>query len=408
MYDLSLGAERIAIRDAIRDFVARVVAPAASRPSRLEGATSPLPVEILDEASRLGLRTLALPQEIGGTGADRLTECLVAEELGTGDPAMAAEFARTWRLAGILFGTLMSAEQSARFLPAFIADDRGHLAYAGPIADERAAWAYLADSPAIPGSNLTATPGIDGDWIVNGTTGLIENAPIASLVIALAHIPLAQGGGDLLFVIERGTPGLSVGAMDSGMAGDDGVVTALSPFQGRAGILTFSDCRVPAANVLRTAERDRLDDRAGILAQAINLGVGRAAFDAAVDYAKLRVQGGKPIVFHQAIGTILADAAIKLEMARAAIRRAAWAEDNPDAADDCSGPSLPLDRVSRVFTSEAVHQATLKSAEVFGAMGVMRDMPIQKYVNDTLIFLHARDSNSTHRFRIAECLAGGR
>ena len=89
--------------------------------------------------------------------------------------------------------------------------------------------------------------------------------------------------------------------------------------------------------------------RGAPLAQAVNLGIGRAAYEAALDYAQLRVQGGRPIVEHQAIGGKLAEVAIRLEMARNAIWQAAWASDHPAAQADRSLPDLPLTTVAQVF-----------------------------------------------------------
>ena len=126
---------------------------------------------------------------------------------------------------------------------------------------------------------------------------------------------------------------------------------------------------------------------------AINLGVGRAAYEAAVDYAKIRRQGGRNIIEHQAIGTKLADCAIKLELARNMIWKAAWALDHPDAVADRSVSDLPLHTIARVYTAEAVNEVTLLAAECFGAMGVMRDMPLQKYVHDAMVFLHSEDTD---------------
>src|SRR5262249_34047795 len=141
---------------------------------------------------------------------------------------------------------------------------------------------------------------------------------------------------------------------------------------------------------------------------ALNLGIGRAAYDAAVDYAKLRIQGGRRIIEHQAIATILAETAIKLDVARTMIWRGAWAADHPDAQADRSLPDLPLATVASVYTSEAVYAAAKDAAECFGAMGVMRDMPLQKYVRDARICLHSGVGNSDAKLRIAEILAGYR
>src|SRR5258708_37192904 len=93
MFDLHLSAEQREIRDAVRDFAAREVKPAALAPGRLEPFEKPLLTELLDQASRMGLRTLALPEERGGAGADNLTCCIVTEELAVGDPDIAAVLA---------------------------------------------------------------------------------------------------------------------------------------------------------------------------------------------------------------------------------------------------------------------------------------------------------------------------
>jgi alkylation response protein AidB-like acyl-CoA dehydrogenase len=146
--------------------------------------------------------------------------------------------------------------------------------------------------------------------------------------------------------------------------------------------------------------------RATIQTAAINLGVGRAAYDAAVDYAKIRVQGGRPIIQHQAIGTILAECATKLELARNLIWKAAWITDHPEAVGDRSVTDLPLHVMARTYTAEAMHDVALDAAECFGAMGVMRDMPLQKYVHDAMVMLHAADHDSATKLQIAESIAG--
>jgi len=146
--------------------------------------------------------------------------------------------------------------------------------------------------------------------------------------------------------------------------------------------------------------------RSSVQIAAINLGLGRTAYDAAVDYEKIRVQGGRPIIQHQAIGTILADIAIKVELARNMIWKAAWAADHRNDVTDPGALDLPLHTIARVFTAEAMHDAALGAAECFGAMGVMRDMPLQKYVHDAHVFLFGVDHDSATKLEIAEALAG--
>jgi len=131
MYNLHLSPEQLEIRDTVRDFVAREVKPVALAADRLEARERPLLLDPLDQASQLGLRALALGENAGGAGADNLTCCIVIEELAAGDPDMAAVLAQTWTLAHVLFDRLMTQAQRERFLPAFFADARYHLARAG-------------------------------------------------------------------------------------------------------------------------------------------------------------------------------------------------------------------------------------------------------------------------------------
>jgi alkylation response protein AidB-like acyl-CoA dehydrogenase len=177
--------------------------------------------------------------------------------------------------------------------------------------------------------------------------------------------------------------------------------------------VNFANVRVPAENLLGTEgqsplHRPGVASRATAQSAALNLGIGRAAYEAALDYAQLRVQGGRRIIEHQAIGTKLAEIAIRLETARSIIWRAAWACDNPDARASGGLGDLPLASVARMFTAEAIYAATKDAAECFGAMGVMRDMPLQKYVRDALICLHAGEGQRDAKLRLAEALGGYR
>src|SRR5262245_47266369 len=130
MYNLHLSAEQLEIRDTVREFVRNEIKPAALNPSRLEPRAKPLLPDALDQASRMGLRSLALSEDAGGAGADALTCCLVVEELAAGDPDVAAVLAQTSLLAHLMFDRWMTPEQRDRFLPQFLADDRYYLALA--------------------------------------------------------------------------------------------------------------------------------------------------------------------------------------------------------------------------------------------------------------------------------------
>ncbi len=394
MYNLHLSPEQLQIRDTVRDFVVEVIKPLALKPERLEARARPLLVQALDKAAEMGLRTLALSEDCGGAGADNLTCCIVTEELAAGDPDIAAVLAQTSTLAQALFDRLMTAEQRARFLPPFLAEQRYHLALAEHEADRDAALGINYHRPQASGAPFKTTAVRAGDgWVVSGSKDGVVGASLATLFVVRASV---GEGGIATLLVPRDTPGLSV--TETG--------TATRSRHGACGTVAFDDCRVPGQNFLG-AERP-LAAAAGRHIpqdQALNLGIGRAAYEAALDYAQLRTQGGRPIIEHQAIGAKLAEIAIRLEVARAAIWQAAWASDHPDAFADRSLPDLPLATIAAVFASEAIYRAAKDAAECFGAMGVMRDMPLQQYVHDALVCLHSGTGNTDAKLRIAEALA---
>jgi alkylation response protein AidB-like acyl-CoA dehydrogenase len=393
MYSLQLSPEQLEIRETVRTFVSAEVRPVVLNADRLDAGDRTLPMALLDKASQMGLRTLALSEDLGGAGADQLTCCLVVEELAAGDADIAATLAVTARLGHILFDRAMAETQRERFLPAFLADDRFHLAFADrePQSDTRLGVNYHRPV-ALTADVRTTAERTEGGWIVNGSKDCIANAPVAGLFAVTAALP---DGGTGVLLVPANAPGLTVRAKDNAW------------HHGPCGEVVFKDCRVPADNLLGPEAFAHLGGES-VLFQALNLGIGRAAYEAALDYTQLRVQGGRPIVEHQAIGTKLAETAIRLEVARGAIWRAAWAADHAAAVADGSLPDLPLQLIAQVFTAEAMVEAAKDCAECFGAMGVMRDMPLQKYVRDARVCQSSGDGAADAKLRIAEALVGYR
>ncbi len=397
MFNLHLSPEQLEIRDTVRDFVAREVKPVALKPQRLEAFEKPLLTALLEQSSGMGLRTLALSEERGGAGADNITCCIVTEELAVGDPDIAAVLAQT-SLLGRLFERLMTPEQRKCFLPPLLKDDRFHLAFAEREHGSETALGVNYHRPGATEPVIGTTAARAGDeWVINGAKNCVANAPVAKLFAVQA----STAGGVSTLLVPRDTAGLSVRAQEGHW------------FHGSCGEVVFENCRVPVENLLG-AEGSPLTDgleaqgRGSPQFQALNLGIGRAAYEAALDYAQLRVQGGRRIVEHQAIGAKLADMLMKLELARAAIWRAAWASDHPEAIADRSLPDLPLQTVAQIFTARAMLEVATDAAECFGAMGVMRDLPLQKYIHDARVCLHSGDGGADATLRLAEALAGWR
>ena len=402
MYNLHLTPEQQEFRDTVRDFVEREIKSVILHPDHLQNFHKPLPLPLLDQASHMGLRSLALSEALGGAGADNLTACIVAEELAAGDIGIAITLAETSRLAHLLFDEMMTDEQRTRYHPAFVRDDRFHLAFAKHAPDVELGWKYHRELTEAPDATLSAVRQSNGDWIVNGATGFVQNAPVAKLfAVQVSEHSIVDDIVSLLIPVDAA--GIAVCDLATN-------TEAVKWFHGTGGELMFKDCRVPAANVLGNGGEASLAaiaaGRGNPVMSAMNIGIARAAYEAAVTYAKLRVQGARHIIQHQAIGNILADVAIKIEVARHMVRNAAWASDHPQAVADRSVSELPLQTIAKVFTSEAMVTAVEEAAECFGAMGVMLDMPLAKYVHEARVFLHSVDSNSVAKLRVAEAVAG--
>jgi alkylation response protein AidB-like acyl-CoA dehydrogenase len=398
MYSLHLTAEQREIRDTVRDFVTQEVKPIALKSSRLEAAERRFPPDMLARISGIGLRTLSLSENNGGAGADNLTSCIVAEELAAGDVDVAHTLAETGVLGHLLFDSAMSAEQRSKFLPDFLEYDEYHLAHAHREAQSDTALAPHYHRATRPDAKPKTTAKRAGDeWVIDGAKELVLNAPLAKLI---AVDVLLESGEVGTLLVPEDTPGLTVREPE----------TRRGWYHGVCGDIDLRGCRVPSANLLSAEGTRTLAGKAagrGIpLKAAMNIGVGRAAYDAAVEYAKLRVQGGRPIVEHQAMGTLLAECAVRLQVARNAVWQAAWALDNAQAVEERSVEDVPLDLIADVYTAEAMHRVALDAADVFGAMGVMRDMPLTKYVRDALIFLHSRNGAADTKLRIAESVTG--
>lgn len=410
MFNLHLTPEQLEFRDTVRDFVQSEVKPVALHPTRLEPFEKPLLLDTLEYASRMGLRTLAVSEAAGGAGADALTSCIVLEELAAGDVDLAMALGLTLGLARMLEEG-MSAPQRERFLTEFVEDHRYHLALVDARARERG-WNYHREESDDEAGGLTAVKE-GGDWIISGAVAFVPNAPIAKLFVVHARTDAKKTGAAALtaFLVSRNAAGVEVGE-PVGAFGAAGLGAERERWHhGTGAEVRFSNCRVSAAEVLgregqSPAAGAAHETRSEAELAAINLGVGSAAHEAAVDYSKIRIQGGRPIIQHQAIGTILSDCAVKLELARNMIWKAAWVADHPEAVTDRSVCELPLATMARTYTAEAMHEVTVGAAECFGAMGVMRDMPLQKYVHDAMVFLHGADHDSATKLEIAEAIAG--
>ena len=214
MYSLQLSPEQLEIRDTVRDFVTREIKPVALKSDRLDMCDRSLLTDLLDQASQMGLRSLALSEERGGAGADALTSCIVTEELAAGDADIAAVLSESSRLAHVLFDQCMNDAQRDALLPKFMGGDRYHLAFAGrePGSDTRLGVNYHRPADTEVAVKTTAAKS-GNDFIVNGVKDCVANAPVAGLFAVLVQIPGRPAASVLL--VPADAPGLSVRAHDN-------------------------------------------------------------------------------------------------------------------------------------------------------------------------------------------------
>ncbi len=170
--------------------------------------------------------------------------------------------------------------------------------------------------------------------------------------------------------------------------------------------MAFDNVRVPKENlVLMGAAEVSVDVRSRIMrssnayAAASNIGVARAAYEAALDYAKLRVQGGKPLIEQQLIGTMLAEMYIDIEAARLLCWKAAWAADHVESYDPKLHP------MAKVVASQTAKRVSIRALEIHGGYGSMKDLPMEKYVRDAVSFSHSDGANQALTLKTASLLA---
>jgi len=386
-----LSEEQRAMLETVRKFVSEVVVPLGAELDRAQNPEDCFSWEIVEEADRVGIRTMTLTEEHGGTGADSLTTAMVIEELAKGDLGVAVIFAQTLKLAQ----TLQSAatdEQKKRFLPRFRDDPRCLLAIG--ITEPETSSDYLIpfDHPKAP--FRTSAVRKEGGWVIDGMKHFISNGNRAGLYLVFAQTEKGKGlvEGSTCFLVERDTPGFSIGRVHDKM-GERLVNNAE---------LVFQSCFVPNENVLGRVGKGfdvlvQFFPASNAYAAASVLGVADAAYARALKWAKTRVQGGKVLIEHDGVAAELAEMRMLMDAARAYTHKAAWMADHRDEGWDPTMGALP-----KVFASQAAWKIVTKALELHGGHGYMRDSGVEKLVRDAAAFLHSDGVNRTLLLKAAK------
>ena len=358
-FDLSLSAEQLLVQKTARDFAREKVLPQAGEIDEHKK----VPAELIAEMGRLGFMGIDVPERYGGSGMDSLTYVLVVEEIN-----------RACASTGVILCSHVSLgiepilragtdAQKEKWLPALAKGEK---------------LACFALSEPASGSDAAAmrtTARRDGDvFVLNGTKNFITSGSIAELAIVFAQTdPSLKHKGIAAFVVEKGTPGFSVGKLERklGIRGSD---TAQ---------LIFQDCRVPAANLLGTvgdgfkiALATLNGGRISIAAQAV--GIARACLEDALAYAKEREAFGKKITEFQAIQWKLADMATEIDAARLLTWKAATLRDQ-------GAPHVLEAAEAKLFASDIAMKAARDCVQIFGGYGYLTDFPAERHYRDAKI-----------------------
>ncbi len=376
--EFELTEEHRMVQEMVRRFAENEIAPIADEIDRGER----FPRETLGRMSELGLMSMLVPAEDGGTGVGAVAYALALMEIGAACASHAVTTSVTnmvcesiWR-----FGT---PEQRARHIPRFASGE-----YAA------GAFALTEPNAGSDARSLRATAERDGDsYVLNGSKVFITSGSYAGVLMVAARTDRSAGSGSIsVFLVEQGTPGLKVGRKEEklGQRGSDTVEIVLE------------NCRVPAANRLgREGDGFRImlasldGGRIGIAANSC--GLARAALDSAVRYAKERRQFGKPIAEFQAIQWKLADMATQIEAATLLTLRAAQRK-------EAGRPYTQEASMAKVYATEMVQRVCREALQIHGGYGYVREYPVERYLRDAMAVTLYEGTSEVQRMVISRNL----
>jgi hypothetical protein len=377
-YGEFLNDEHHAVREMVRDFATREIAPKAAEVDR----TARFPIETFKELGKLGLLGLPIGEEYGGGGQDYRAYAIAVEEIARACGSTGLSFAAHVSLGSnpiYLFGT---EEQKKRWLPKLTSGE-----YIG-------CWALTEPGTGSDASAQKTTAKLVGDhWVINGTKQFITNATDADTAIIMAMTDKSQGrNGISSFVVEKTTPGYHISKVEKKM-GMRGSPTAS---------ITFEDCKIPKENILgkvgegykqalMTLEGGRIS--IGSLA----LGIAQAAFDSALSYANQREAFGQPIGKFQFIQGYLADMSTQISAARMLLYHAAWMKDHHKRVT-LEGSQAKL------FASEIASRVCNLCVQIHGGYGYVEDFPAERFLRDAKLCEIGEGTSEIQRLVIARQL----
>ena len=383
--DLDLSAEHTLLRQTIRDFMVKEVAPVVDEHERERR----FPVDVVRRLGEMGWLGIPIPEDEGGAGLDTLAYAIAIEEIG-----------RVWGSLGLIVAAHTSLgcgplhlagtpEQKKRFLV--------------PMASGEVLGGYGLTEPGAgsdAGGTRTTARHEDGpeggSWVIDGGKRFITNAGHAGTYIITAKTGETEKGSAEIsaFIVPADTPGFSVGRLEE----------KLGLHASATGELVFSGARVPAANMLGPQGDGfrtflKILDGGRISIGALAVGLAQAALDASIPYAQTREQFGRPIGTFQGVAFMVADMATEIEAARQMVWRAAWLKDE--------GRDYSLAAAeAKLFASEVSSRATNNGIQIHGGYGYVEEYKVERFMRDAKLTEIGEGTSQVQRLVIARKILG--
>jgi len=374
--NFNLTEEHCIFQEAIRDFAQNEIVPLVDEAEE----TNVFPKQLFKKMGELGFLCPQYPIELGGGGGDKVMDIIMAEELNKVNAGIAACLMVQGGLSTQPIYCYGSEQQKQRFLiPAIKGEKIAAFALTEP------------DSGSDAASIKTRAQRDGNDYILNGTKIFTTNGPICDFATVAAYTdPTKRGVGINLFIVEEGTPGFSV-SRKLDKVGNRSIET---------GELVFEDCRVPAENMIGEKEGGGFDMIADTLISGRITyggrctGTAQAAYELTIQYAKERIQFGKPIIKFQATRFKLAEIATNIDIMRSYTYRVAWMYDQGKNVRKESS-------MVKLFCAETLQTILAHCMQIHGGYGYMMEYPIQRHWRDGRLFTITEGTSEIQRLVIA-------
>ncbi len=380
--------EQLDLRDLAREFFEKEVRPVMAEIDARPNARDCYPRELVRKGAEIGLKTLPLPEEYGGVDADIITQTLVFTTMCETEAGVGKIFSQCWKVARVIFD-VGTEEQKKTFLTEYVKDPDCVCSICSTEPNSGSDNIGPYNPPPGQGISTTAVP--DGDYyVLKGTKHLVSLAGFSKIMLVVArtapHLPARQGL--TTFLVPSNLPGISFGQVHNKVG------WRLYP----NGEIFFDNVRVPKKFMLgrlnEGTETTAKMNRGDLESPTVILGICKAIYRICLEHAKQRVQGGKPIIEHPTVGSMLSEMAMLIDVLEAYMFDIAYCVQT-DPNYDKKKP-----RFGRIFARECVLKTIALSLDIMASSGIMRDHPIEKLIRDGMTLLHGAGTNSLHKVRM--------